>query len=967
MSELDSIFKLEDDFPEISTGFLNNRNNTLFTGHKNGLIIIWNNLPERYHYEILCKINGEVSSIAEFNDNSIIISSIEGELLIFNIDEKRSEFLASATFSKYNRIWRILKLSENSFLSSGTYGKLNIWNKSSEKWIVENIYPYRDTSFGLSKLDEKNFASGDYKGRLLIWEINNDKPEIVQEVYLGYNIKQVIWKDEDCVVTIGRNGTFSYLERDEISSKFKITKEFTVMYDLGTDITFSKEKKHVLAATESQVILYDIELDLIKQIEVKACINLFPIDEGIYILTKNALEYIDLSQIDIEIEKVEFKYKKVSLIGDTGVGKSTLCNILTGSKESRIYSTIGKKTWNWELNEEKGIPRNIFLQDLGGQKTALSTSLHYTLDSDIILVLFKQTDEETFNSSIELIKHLNEINKELEIYLIQTHSDQPNNDVEFKNINDILKEYSINKFSIYSCDNIDSVKEIKETLFNIISWDDSKIVIQSKVVNDIISVIEHLKSIKKLSSINLDEFKEILHQNIEITEPHLRYILKNLNDQGIIEYFPNILDTIIFNEEDYEQLKMRIPRWIKTKKGIYYFNQLIKDLANNEELKSKYIEIIDQIYQSFEYNLQIGNKRIFPSSLYLKKEYIKINNEYKPNERNKIQWTIDSQKFPIMEFLKYLKGSNYYCVDISLNTGLFSLPNKGLYFYYKYNLVEDENSFLEDQVKINFQISFNGKIVNLFPKLIRNIDSFLNFVFKNKVKMHENFFFSKREEIEVKKEVDPIIKTNNKVYHNDNRTTSQNSEGKNGDLNSISLKDVFEKSSHIDLEDNIDLEENIMIHSVFISYSHDNDDHKQWVENFASKLIKEVGINAILDKWDLNFGDLMSKFMEQIQIVDSIIIVCSPIYKNKADEQDGSGVDYEKRLIVDEIFKGNSSKIIPITPFNRREAIPRFLLDMYIAVFNEENFEEIFQQVVLNIYGKPRFKKPSLGKRPEYV
>jgi len=966
MSELDLIFKLEDGFPEISTGFLNKRNNALITGHKNGLIIIWKDLPEKSNYEILCKINGEVSSITLFDDDSIIISSIEGELLIFNIDERCSVFLASATFSKYDRIWRVLKLSENCFLTSGTYGKLNIWNKSAEKWIVENIYPYRDTSFGLSKLDEENFASGDYKGRLLIWKMNNDKPEILQEVYLGYNIKQVIWKDDDCVVTIGRNGTFSYLERDEISSKFKITKEFTVMYDLGADITFSTEKEHVLVATESQVILYDIKLDLIKQIEVTACINLFSIDDGILILTKNTLEYIDLSRIEIEIEKVEFKYKKVSLIGDTGVGKSTLCNILTGSKESRIYSTIGKKTWNWELSAEKGIPRNIFLQDLGGQKTALSTSLHYTLDSDIILVLFKQTDEETFNSSIELIKHLNELNKELELYLIQTHSDQPNNDVEFKNMGEILKKYSVNNFTIYSCDNIDSVKIIEETLLKIMSWDDSKIVVRSKVVNGIISVIQELKSNENISSISLDEFKEILHQSIEITEPHLRYILKNLNDQGIIEYFPNILDTIIFNEEDYENLKMRIPRWIKTKKGIYSFSQLINDLANNEELKIKYIEIIDQIYQSFEYNLQIRNKRIFPSSLYLKKEHIKINNEYKPNEKYLIQWTIDSQNFPYLEFIRYLKESNYYCVDISLNTGLFSLPNKSLYFYYKYNIVEDENSFLEDKARINFQISFNGRVANLFPKLIRNIDRILNFIFKNKVKMHENFFFSKREEGEAKRKVNPIIKTNNRV-NNNNKTTDQNSEINNGNSNSISLLDVLEKSSHIDLEDNIDLEENIMIPSVFISYSHDNDEHKKWVEDFSSKLIKEAGINAFLDKWDLNFGDLMSKFMEQIQIVDRIIIVCSPIYKSKADEQDGSGVDYEKRLIVDEIAKGNSSKIIPLTPFNRIEATPRFLSDMYIAIFDEESYKDTFQQIVLNIYGKPRFNKPLIGKRPEYV
>src|SRR3989338_9138291 len=41
--------------------------------------------------------------------------------------------------------------------------------------------------------------------------------------------------------------------------------------------------------------------------------------------------------------------------------------------------------------------------------------------------------------------------------------------------------------------------------------------------------------------------------------------------------------------------------------------------------------------------------------------------------------------------------------------------------------------------------------------------------------------------------------------------------------------------------------------TVFISYSHDSPEHKQWVEDLATRL-RNSGVNAILDKWNLEPG-----------------------------------------------------------------------------------------------------------------
>ena len=40
---------------------------------------------------------------------------------------------------------------------------------------------------------------------------------------------------------------------------------------------------------------------------------------------------------------------------------------------------------------------------------------------------------------------------------------------------------------------------------------------------------------------------------------------------------------------------------------------------------------------------------------------------------------------------------------------------------------------------------------------------------------------------------------------------------------------------------------------VFASYSHDSDDHKQWVLKLCTKLV-ENGVDVMLDQWDIRLG-----------------------------------------------------------------------------------------------------------------
>lgn len=152
---------------------------------------------------------------------------------------------------------------------------------------------------------------------------------------------------------------------------------------------------------------------------------------------------------------------------------------------------------------------------------------------------------------------------------------------------------------------------------------------------------------------------------------------------------------------------------------------------------------------------------------------------------------------------------------------------------------------------------------------------------------------------------------------------------------------------------------------VFISYSHDNEYHKEWVRQFTDKLIQN-GVDTNLDQYDLKLGDSMPHFMErEITNADYVLIICTKSYKTKADSRQ-NGVGYEGNIISSELFTTNNQrKFIPILrekPLT--EVMPTFLSGK-LGIDLSEDSEESFQDLLTTLFQYNR--KPKLGNKPSYL
>lgn len=219
--------------------------------------------------------------------------------------------------------------------------------------------------------------------------------------------------------------------------------------------------------------------------------------------------------------------------------------------------------------------------------------------------------------------------------------------------------------------------------------------IRSRNVENVQNTIDAMIS-NKNTVVAFDDFKNFYDINNKnknpllgpnsITTSHMKFILSSFSSQGVIEYYPEILDTIIFNDELYNKLRSGVPIIVEQNKGVISIKDIkegIKEKLDglNESKINDYIKILDQYYINFGVSIENDDIRIFPQKL--KSRLESIPEPYKALlkdfECKKLMFK--DQKFRLIPLLKSLSEMKLRCIDVSKNAGIFSWENSACIYY----------------------------------------------------------------------------------------------------------------------------------------------------------------------------------------------------------------------------------------------------------------------------------------------
>lgn len=154
--------------------------------------------------------------------------------------------------------------------------------------------------------------------------------------------------------------------------------------------------------------------------------------------------------------------------------------------------------------------------------------------------------------------------------------------------------------------------------------------------------------------------------------------------------------------------------------------------------------------------------------------------------------------------------------------------------------------------------------------------------------------------------------------------------------------------------------------SVFITYSWDSDDHKEWVLTLAEALVQR-GVNVMLDQWHLQLGEETLHFMERgCRDCNKILIVCTPKYVRRANARKG-GVGYETIVTASLFAKTeNKRRFIPIIrayDIETSSPLPSYLGGtLFLDMEGDDWAARPLTNLVRAIYERYELAPPPLGE-----
>lgn len=151
---------------------------------------------------------------------------------------------------------------------------------------------------------------------------------------------------------------------------------------------------------------------------------------------------------------------------------------------------------------------------------------------------------------------------------------------------------------------------------------------------------------------------------------------------------------------------------------------------------------------------------------------------------------------------------------------------------------------------------------------------------------------------------------------------------------------------------------------VFVSYSWDNDEHKDWVRKLSDDLRSKYSVYTLLDQYNSGGANLVEFMDRGMRIAHRVLMIGTPNYKQKSETGYGSGGKYEGSIINAEIYHNSDTmKFIPL--LRKGDGFK----DSFIGIISVRNgydfrndslYEKNLKDLADDIYGR-KVKAPALG------
>ena len=697
------LISIPNNFSKVFTGIFLKGGREIVTGHENGYVALWKVGDEEP--KILLRTNSQVNSVVQAPNGDIYAGCNAGDLYRLHGERfTEVERILPATNTKFTRIFRLFPLSSSSIIYTSTYGEVTILTKEGEIWKKgEKFVGHSNAVFAISNWENSFFATGDYRGHIRIWEIEGPVSKSKASVKIDSYVSGLTFLSKDILVALGSSGSINIFENSEEDGVWRNSFETYLASGEGISLDKSEDGNFIFAATEREVLKIDAHTQEVYYSDVKDPRVIKVDGSNLLVITETGLVELPFSNFSTKLEFVSYQYFKIGLLGETSCGKTTLCNAIITGNTSYQGSTFGRHVWIWDIDTEYG-KRKIVFNDNAGQEQVADTLLPLVSDSDLILFFFKKTSAATLRTAIDLHRRILSMSKSnTRSYLVETFIDDENTNVrdvfaksrsEAENFDGLIRVVPTN---------LAQVETFKQKILSLLDWSHARTALQSVYLSALTDSINQMRA-EGTTITDIDNVMSRLEktQGVRIYKYHLKFLLQNLSDSGVIEYYPNNGDRIILDDPYFNHLRSEIPVLVEEQTGIVLWTEIENEFGDHRE----YVSMLDQFYRSNSMSIPFNNEklRVFPARLVDRKLSVPGNLQVALSSGDRpVKTTFDFDGFDISVFLSELNDLNLEIEDMTRKEGILRWASKA-YLYY---LVTESQSVLSGH-KLNFSYKIFG-------------------------------------------------------------------------------------------------------------------------------------------------------------------------------------------------------------------------------------------------------------------
>lgn len=691
------LLALSDKFSNISAGCLFKEKKILITGHENGYVVKWN--LQTQEQEIILRTSSTVHAIQRVHGGEVYVGCQAGDLYrLYGSDLRTKELIVSPTGSVRDRVFRLMELTDRSVLTSSTYGALNILSNQQNEWTKTSVPGHQNAVFAMARHSNSLLATGDYRGHIRIWNLSGDGLTLRDRLHIDSYVSGLAFLGKNLLAAIGYSGHVYIFEYNEETLEWKTVFETETASGEGISINASNDDKCFYVATAKELFKIDPESQIVSSTKINGAIALFLEEENLLILCKRKVVRLPKSNLTTAEDLVRYRYIKIALVGDTSCGKTTLSSaIATGDPGSQL-STFGRKIWTWNV-DNGSVKHKVILNDNGGQEQVLDTLLPLTIDSDIILYLFKQTDLRSFRNALKFHDKIKGLTSSRTMsYLVETHTDNELVGVTDEHILQNARREGFDRIFKLSAINIDEVEKFKNEILSNVDWGNARPVYQSVATAQLAATIDSLK-VKGSGVPTVDEIK-LEYEKVSGTAIYiytLKFLLQNLSEAGLLEYFPDIGNRVILDDPNFNKLRTEVPVYVGEHDGLVDWKVVKNRFASSGEL----LVMLDRYYDNNGISIPFGEKRLFPALLADRPLRVPDKISRYVDEGELLESGFSSKETTLYQLLSTLSDLKLDCIDITKNEGLFAWGSRS-YLYYLFEHTQSRRT--GESIKFSYRV-----------------------------------------------------------------------------------------------------------------------------------------------------------------------------------------------------------------------------------------------------------------------